>query len=460
MKGPIPREAGASVNTSLAVNWLDLVLAHAKVVTIQSTTPASSTAASTAPPTNPGATAAASIGPTSIGPTSTAPPSVASRSIAPAAPSGTESASRLNAEWRQRLLTAVAAPVGGLPLRQTVYPGDRVAVVFGRGVSGVEPIALALLDLLREQGVRQEDIVIVGDPTAKASAAAVLAGSPIQWVEHLASDSGSVALVGVSRDDHPIYVNRHLAEADVVIPVVRLCPDVAETLAGSIYPWLSTVETQDRLSGFDRQQQDESIEAEKLVCPFMMIGVIPAPGDEVGEMLAGLRESIQALASQRIHQLWTTQPANFAAVIATVDGGSSQGSWARLQRGLMNAARLADARGPIVLIAEAAKLEAAVREVVEDGSQSPPGELVDWSAGGEAGRSQVPLDLGSDRRQLMACLEDLTRDRPVYLISRLDVDATEALGFGFLSEPHELSRLLDRGDRVALLRDADRWEIQ
>jgi hypothetical protein len=344
--------------------------------------------------------------------------------------------------WADQLLIAVQTPIEGVSLQQSVYPGDTVAICVGPGVPGAASLVTALIDWLLDHGLEANDIVVVDQPAVAPLVDLAERGNQegparsIMQLRHQADDPQTLALVGVSRGDQPIYINSQVAEADVVIPLVVMERDAAQTLAGSIYPGLSSVETQDRLRGHDAELNQESLDAENLVCPFLMIGVIPAPGGERGEVVVGGRRAIQAYAEGRLDDLWTTSAADHSAVIATLEGSHDQGLWERLRRGLENAVRVAGPTAPIIVVL------------------AHPGLVSQFAAAGSGRRKN------SERRRLIDLLEDTTRQRPVFLASTAAESVVEELGFGCIATAAELERMLSKNAPIALLRDADRWRIE
>lgn len=343
---------------------------------------------------------------------------------------------------RRQLSAAVRQPLDAAPLSESVYPGDTVAISIGPGIPDAADWLAALAAELLELGIRPADVSVFGmrRPATASNPSAVSVEAPalaeLHWVEHQADDPQSLAMVGVSRHDHPIYVNRWLAEADVVLPMVLINSEEALTLAGSIYPSLSSIETQERLQQQEPEQQEESIEAENLVCPFLMVGIIPAPSGQGSEVVAGRRAVVQEHARQRLRELWTTTPAQHPAVLASIEATTSVGLWDRLHQALQNALTLANSQAPIVLLI------------------ADPAATANFALGHTNKKRSAP------RRRFLELVEEVTRTRPVFLASNLDNSDVEDCGLGAISHWEELHRILERSPAVAWLRDADRWSIE
>ena len=354
----------------------------------------------------------------------------------------------LEERWRQCLFAALDCPLDAVPFRETIYPGDKVAIYLGKAVPRPDVLAGGLVTLLQQHGVLLDDIAIVCESEASLGLANPLASAEgeqpvaVRQVIHRSEDTHEMAMVGVSRDDHPIYLNRWIAEADVVIPIVSLAADPHRTLANSLYPSLSSDETRERLRAQPNQAWEEALEAESLVCPFLMIGVIPLPGDLQGEVVAGLRDSLQGYAEQRLAATWTMPTQAFPLVVATVESATPANFWSQLKQGLQNAARLAEEQAPIVMVVDSTESVVPVSPPDPD-AQDPPQKTKGVKS--------------KDRRELITLVEELTNHRPVFLAGALGETETENLGFGHIASPEELTRLLNRTPRVAWLRSADQW---
>lgn len=345
-----------------------------------------------------------------------------------------------NDDWEHRLYEKLTRPLGSmLPLQQQVFPGDTIAIALGDQVPAVASLVESLLQILLKQGIRPGDIVIVSPgplpelhlsvphrmlastiqsqgAASSSAASASLSDAPLEAaplestplesalpdnavegidsvgvVVHQAANTDQLAMVGVSGAGHPIYLNRWIAEADVVIPIVLmesiqasegdslgretnqtfqdspttdtpdkvLAPSNASHFlsegqhsvrSGYLYPELSSAPTQARLQS-DPQGLQEQQDAENLVSPFFLIGVVPAPGNQIGEILVGPRHEIQPLANQCIRQFWsTTAKADYSAIVATIEGNRAMQTLANVYLSLQNASRLVDPHSPIVLV--------------------------------------------------------------------------------------------------------------
>ena len=123
-------------------------------------------------------------------------------------------------------LAAVDAPLGCPPLAELARPGDRVALLVTDwhdelfGVKG--RVGPALLDRLNAAGVRDEDVTVVhgagmhGHHRGRQKVGDEVLGR-VRYIEHDPLDEAGLALVGFTPQGTPLWVNRVVADADLVV---------------------------------------------------------------------------------------------------------------------------------------------------------------------------------------------------------------------------------------------------
>lgn len=121
----------------------------------------------------------------------------------------------------------LANPIGSVPLRRLAKPGDRVCLVFTDTTRACPDALLvpALLEELHAAGVRDADITLLCGtglhrPSTSSEKMAKL-GAPVlgryRVVDHVALDSTQLAYLGKTTSGAPIWINRWVTEADLVI---------------------------------------------------------------------------------------------------------------------------------------------------------------------------------------------------------------------------------------------------
>lgn len=148
---------------------------------------------------------------------------------------------------------ALDQPIGCPRLEEMVQPGDRVALlvtdVHDRIVGG-EGVGDLILDRLNARGVPDENVTLIhaaglhGHAGGRSRLGEQIL-SRVRYVEHDPLDESSLAFRGVTRLGTPVWVNRHVAEADCVLGVGGCTPSLYgfQGGAGIILPGVSAADT-------------------------------------------------------------------------------------------------------------------------------------------------------------------------------------------------------------------------
>jgi len=158
--------------------------------------------------------------------------------------------------WQDLVAAALAKPLGAPPLRSQHLRGKRVVVMtddWGRPTPASEIVPL-VLDELHAAGAEDSLITFVTasgmhDPMKPADLERKLGKSVIEryrCVTHDAGDHRMLAFVGVSELGTPIWVNRHVAEAEFKVAIGRIAPHEAYGYEGGykmIVPGVASFET-------------------------------------------------------------------------------------------------------------------------------------------------------------------------------------------------------------------------
>ena len=123
---------------------------------------------------------------------------------------------------------AIAKPVDFPPLAQAVAPGDTVVVALGPSVPQAAQLLPPLIKTICEQGVQPSSITVLQTADDASAASEPLAGrlpanvrDQIHVVIHDPTDRSGLAYLATTDDEHPIYLQRELCDADIVIPIGR-----------------------------------------------------------------------------------------------------------------------------------------------------------------------------------------------------------------------------------------------
>lgn len=139
-------------------------------------------------------------------------------------------------EPRGALLRALDNPVGTRPLRELVRPGNRVALLTGdritdRMLGSRDGLGSVILDYLNAAGIRDEDVTLVFAPgthpprNADEKLGKELIDRVGRYVRHDAACEEDLAFLGYTRCGNAVWINRHVADADVVIGFGEISPN-------------------------------------------------------------------------------------------------------------------------------------------------------------------------------------------------------------------------------------------
>lgn len=312
----------------------------------------------------------------------------------------------------------LASPVDFPPILQAIVPGDNVAIAIAPGLTHAAEIIRVIVGHLAQADISAEQIVIV---IPSGSYQCNSFGS-IRVVEHDSADSKSLAYLMASPDAQPVYLNRALVEADVVIPIgaTRSTGDT-----DSIFPQFSNQEILESINRMKPDKRNQFVEeVNNWLGIFWQIRVNLGPADSLLHIHVGERKSINRIARQFAQEIWQVaidQPSSL--VIATMDSQGDQ-DW----RGIYRCVYQCDvACQPDANIA-------IVTHVSDKPSIS---------------------HLAKDRR-----LADILARHHVFLFSKLPQSTVEKTGFGFIESHDQLQRLLDQHERPLLIRDAHHALVQ
>jgi len=143
---------------------------------------------------------------------------------------------------REAFLEALENPIGCPPLSARVKAGDRVAILVGDRftdqILGVrDHLGTALLDHLNALGVPDENISLVfalglHPPGVMADNLEPGLGSRIRLVVHAPDDPAELSYRGVTSRGTPVWINRAVAEADFVLGVGEISPQLHAGFCG------------------------------------------------------------------------------------------------------------------------------------------------------------------------------------------------------------------------------------
>jgi nickel-dependent lactate racemase len=366
-------------------------------------------------------------------------------------------------DWEAALTRALDQPVDYPTLALAVTPGDRVVVACEPGVPQLPPLIARLVDYLVAAGVTISDICILQAPNLPGDAGMPklggplneLAGRGVRFEMHDAMHRDHLGYLANTSRGRPVYLNRSLCDADLVVLVGCLRSRRAVGYhgpSGGLYPTFSDDATLHRFRSptLLRRQRRSVVGARREAArvgwlagaPFA-IQVIPGPNGTVADLIAGTLRATAREGARRMTTAWESQqPRRADLVVAAISGNGDQQTWENFGRALAAADRLVDDDASIAICCDL---------------EQPPGIALQQLAASDDWRPvlrQLEHDRPADLLTALVLDRVLGRGARIYLLSRLDEDTVESLNMIRIEEPAELARLIDRHDSCIVLNDA------
>jgi hypothetical protein len=336
-----------------------------------------------------------------------------------------------------------------------VVPGDRVAIALDASLGGVEPVLNVLDDVLRQFGVEAAEVTVVATPGGGDSLSDQLPRAMALEV-HDPRAQGRVAYLATTQEGRRIYLNRHLTDADVVIPVGRLGYDPILGYRGPwsvLFPSLSDQETcasyrqrmaedpPGRISPHPRL--DEIFEVSWLLGTQFHLGLVPGVSG-LAEAVAGLAEPVRDQGIKAVDRLWSFQPpARAECVVVGIGTSELQAGIGELVEGLVTASRLVNHGGKIVALSRArGSIGPSLQRLID------AGDARNASAALRGHDSDSDSVTGRRLAQVLAWAD-------VYLLSGLDRQVVEDLSMVPLDHLDDARRLVTRSSSCLLVSQAD-----
>lgn len=360
-------------------------------------------------------------------------------------------AGRAVGDARQAARLAVQSPEEFPSVEQAIVDGDSVTIAFDPNVPQPEAILQGLIDALPLDQIASL-VVLLGDEATEATVESIRAVMPdgVEVVVHDPRNRDELGYLAANEGADPIYLNRHLTNADFVLPVTvgRLSGALDPVYdAGAVFPMLADAASQQRfrsarLSG--KEYEREPAEAAWLLGFPMLVVVSPTADGDVGRVVAGTPAGIDRLLAVDFQANWQRGGAQTAElVIACLNGSQQQQTWENLGRALFIAKQLVEPEGTVVILSSIDRRPGpAIRRLrgLQQGDE-------------EATRQQILKDKHRDVTTA-AVLLDATRDGRVVLYSQLPPEEVEELGIGAMNAPESLKRLIAAHESCGILRGA------
>ncbi|MCA9201800.1 MAG: DUF2088 domain-containing protein [Planctomycetales bacterium] len=355
---------------------------------------------------------------------------------------------------------ALVTPLDFPPLSVCTVAGDQIALAVDRGVPQAAAVVAGVMQTLIEAGVSPANVAVVcAAETSEAEYEQLLNLVPdevrvqLRVETHDPHDRQTLQYLAASRSNKPIYFNRTLCDADVVIPIgtMRLESSLGYVgVHGGLFPAFSDDETRRRFAApssadhraLHRRRHEEVDEAAWLLGVQFTVQVIPGPGDSILQVLCGDANRVAEEGQRRCQTVWLHSPPSRAGlVVATIEGGDHQQTWENIGRALFAALQAVDEQGAVVLCTN-------VRQ--------PPGPAVRRLSAPRTSEEilhALRRDHSADAITAALLLESRQRCR-VYLMSGLDEETVEDLGLAHVRDQAQVGRLGQQYASCIFLRSA------
>lgn len=350
---------------------------------------------------------------------------------------------------------ALADPLEFPPLAQATAPGDRIAIAIGDVVPQADAVVAGIVHELLGGYAEPQDITLVL-PQGHRPPVDLLKPDDREAIQVCYHEPGvreELAYLAAASDGEPIYFNRTLADADIVIPVGAFRAN--ETLAyygvhGGLFPAFADLETQQRFRAYrnnadpaaHRRRQAEAEEAAWVLGILFTVQVIPGRRNGLLSVLAGHSVAVEREGNERVSAAWGFEtPQRAGLVIASIEGCADEQTWENFARALHAARRVADDDAVIVLCTEIGQDPGPALQRLQSWDDHYLADLND---------SCEPDGISA---ALLANTRDYAR---VLLLSNLEEDVVEDLGMGFVSDADAVKRLTSQFPTCILLGAAHR----
>lgn len=368
------------------------------------------------------------------------------------------------ADVAAELTRVLEDPLEFPPLSRAVVFGDKVVLALDRHTPQGEILIAGVYGVLVAQGVEPADILIL-QPTALAGPSVTDprtllpedVRNVVQWRVHDATDSKQQAYLATTAGGERIYLDRDVVHADLVLSIGQIGFDPVLGYRGTntvLYPGLSSTSAVQKARGFGHQEltPEDDRPLRQLVDEIgwllgiqFSIQVLPARGNGVSAVLAGLEQSVwkrgcELLAAQREVQL----AKRAETVIISVDADAAGHGWEQIGAALATARSLVMRGGKVVILSELNGANSDLSDgmrMVRD-CRSPREALKPL-------RDQVPPDF------LTATQLAQTADwAKIYMLSRLESSLVEDLFMVPLGNEREVAKLLAGTSDCAVIESA------
>ncbi|OYP28859.1 hypothetical protein [Rhodopirellula sp. MGV] len=351
----------------------------------------------------------------------------------------------------EQTTSALQSPIDFPAFEAAVVPGDRVAVALDPNLPAIDQIVSGVVTAIRKTEAGEIDLVL-WDEASDATLEQVRQAAPgCNVTRHRCDFRADLSYLAADADADPIYLNRFLVEADLVLPVVAIRPsqDTANNDVTGIFPALTDSATRRRaIENLVRSAPSRKMptgnpidkDVPWLLGVQLMCGVVINRSGEVQSVVAG---PVEAIAEQCIP---LSPPDQADLVIVTLDGPPQQQTWDNTIRALRAATGCANPDATIVVWSHLDQSPGGALLAIDE--ETFDGAFV------EATDDNDGLPVWDPFAAHATVLWPILQNYRVMLHSQLDSDDIERLGIGVVDSLAGLSNLSRGFDSCGVVRAA------
>lgn len=350
---------------------------------------------------------------------------------------------------------ALSTPIEFPAVELAIVPGDKVVLAVDPHVPRLAEVVQQVIAYFQRRGILSEQfsVVLAGHAEADVTELSQVLPGDVGIELHDADDQTKVAYVAANKQGEPIYMNRSLVDADVVIPI--MCARGRHALdyegAYGVFPLLTDRRTRGQF--FSLRQLADPGEHQRLtawadeaawwVGLLVAIQIVPAPDGGIARVLSGSPQPLEAAVQKVMHDLWQTDlDKTYDAVIALIDGGPGQQTWDSVARALAAARPLVSHEGAIIVCTELSQRPGPALRKLNNPARSE-----------DALAKQLSNDASDDALAAAVLLESLETSH-VYLLSGLPEEVVESMGMSAIQDLRQAEHIIQQRSSCLVVRSA------
>ena len=342
-------------------------------------------------------------------------------------------------------------PVDFPSIADAVAPGDHVVLALEPNVPQIRDVLAGVIRAISGTEAGRVDVVLwdeASDEIIEAVTQEIGVSSKV--TRHAGDRRRDVRYLAADDAADPIYVNRLLVDADMVLPIVagRLGIDHSQHDATGIYPMLVDSASRTRYGDADALKVPAPHTA-WLLGVQVFLCVIPSCDGKIHQVVTGTAAAIDRHLREATEKR-AEQQADADLVVAVIDGDTQSQNWQNAARAIEAAAAVAADDATIVLWSEisapipsvtaehAAELSSEADQDIDLDPDSSPDDEVLGPVPPAEDEDFPPWNISLATAMTLGKIASKHR---LLIRSKLDSETVEAAGYGAIENADQLSRL-------------------